>query len=192
MEERKRFLECGDSTPVASVSCRGKDMYDLTSPRDPENGQVRSIREQLQARLPAGTPVETTVPVTNGAGGPKITDIDILVNNRVVVLVKGGRSTGSGQLAQAENFLPIDRQGAPNPYIHETNPNDLPIVVYVTHLGPHARQGLEAAGVQTFGGGRNASERHAQFLLFLDHVVSLAAPPPAATPPGSSPPVGAP
>jgi hypothetical protein len=93
-------------------------MYDLTSPRDPENGQVRSIREQLQARLPAGTPVETNVPVTNGAGGPKITDIDILVKNRVVVLVKGGPSTGSGQLAQAENFLPIDRQGAPNPYIH--------------------------------------------------------------------------
>lgn len=152
-------------------------MYDFLASRDPENGQVRNVRERLQAMLPLGTPVETNVSVVDSSTGGKLTDFDVLVNSRVIVLMKRGRNSGQGQLAQAETFLAFDRNGHPNPLIHETNPNALPVVVYVTHLGPHARRGLESVGILTFGGGSSSTLRQAEFQQFLRVIVILATSP---------------
>jgi hypothetical protein len=153
-------------------------VFDFLAARDPENGQVRRVREELQARLPPGTPVETNVSVVDSSTGLKLTDIDVLVDGKVIVLLKGGRNSGRGQLLQAELFLPIDRNGTPNLLIMETNPDALPVVVYVAHLGPHARRGLESAGINSFGGGANAAQRRAEFQHFLDEIHALITSPP--------------
>jgi hypothetical protein len=149
-------------------------MYDLAAPRNPENAQTTAIRLGLQARLPAGTSVETNVQVIDSVTRGLITDIDVLVDARVIVLLKDGN--GSGQLRAAEPFLPFDRQGVANPDFAETNPSGFPVVVYATRMGPHSRRGLENVGIATFGGGRNVAERQAEFLRFLDYVVNLGTP----------------
>jgi len=144
-------------------------MYDKTGQRNPENAQTAEIRAELEARLPGRT-VESNVPVVH-ATGALLGDIDLLVDDQVIVLLKEGN--GSGQLAEAELFLPHDRHGNANPLIGDSNPNNLPVVSYAERLGRHAHGGLQKAGVTSFGGGRSAAERLAQRQAFLDHIESL-------------------
>ena len=149
-------------------------MYDLATQRNPENAQTTRVRRELQARLPSRIAVDTNVAVIDAQTGVLISDIDVLVDARVIVLLKEGN--GAGQLREAELYLPFDRVGVPNPDIVETNPNSYPVVVYATRLGPHSRRGLENLGIITFGGGRNAAERQTEFFRFLDEVVNLVTP----------------
>jgi hypothetical protein len=145
-------------------------VYDLTAPRNPEDALTARVRRDLQRRLPAAA-VESNVPVVDSTTGQLLTDVDVLVVGRAIVLLKNGN--GSGQLAEAELFLPALRDGTPNPLLPETNPGNLPVVAYASRLGPHAAAGMRAAGIEVFGGGRTRAERDAEYGRLLDHLQNL-------------------